>query len=385
MELNKQTIKKILWIIFFSVLMIACAMNFSAVVMILKKIISLLSPFILGIVIAFLLNLLLRPLEKGWLWLWRKSKHPDRVAKAKRPVCLVFCLLIFFGLLFAVFFIIVPQLADTIADFVSRLPKALQQLDTWWLGLQTKFDAYSIVLPEINLGQTDALDNLLGIVKDGGQALLNATVTVTSSIVSAVFDVIVGFVCSIYLLSGKERLCAQAKKLFSAILPQNRAAALFSFADRVNTTFTAFMTGQITEAFILGTLCLIGMLIFGFPYPLAIAVLICVSALIPVFGALIGTVIGALLILAISPAQAFWFVVFIIVLQQIEGNVIYPHVVGKSVGLPGIWVLLAVTVGGGAFGMIGMLLAVPTCSLIYISLTQFVRKRTKTEDGETPS
>ncbi len=379
MELNKQNTKKILGIILAAVLMVCAAVYFSEILAILKKIFSVLAPFIFGFCLAFVLNLILRPLEKLWARIWKKARRQELVRRTSRPVCLVLSIVLLLAFLFAVCFIVLPRLVETILDFVQRLPAALADLEAWWLSLQDSLDRFGIVLPQFSLGQqnTDMLDRLLDIVKNGGQALLDTTVNVTSAIASAVVDIVVGFVFSVYLLAGKERLKAQVKKLVSATLPETSAQTLFAFTGRANVTFTSFVTGQLTEAFILGMLCFIGMLIFGFPYASVISVLIGTMALIPIFGAFIGTVIGALLILAVAPIKALWFVVFILILQQIEGNVIYPHVVGKSVGLPGIWVLFAVTIGGSIFGVLGMLLAVPVFSIVYVLLREFAARRTK--------
>ena len=161
------------------------------------------------------------------------------------------------------------------------------------------------------------------------------------------------------------------------------AKKVIEFTNLTNKVFTKFVTGQLTEACIIGTLCLVGMLIFGMPYAVIISVLIGFTALIPIFGAFIGTAIGAFLILLESPIKALWFVIFIIVLQQLEGNLIYPKVVGKSVGLPGIWVLSAVTIGGGMFGIIGMLFSVPICSIVYVIFRRYVNRKCKTPEPQS--
>ncbi|MGN1319588.1 MAG: AI-2E family transporter, partial [Acutalibacteraceae bacterium] len=177
-------------------------------------------------------------------------------------------------------------------------------------------------------------------------------------------------------------LTRQANKIVRALFKPDNAKKLIDFTAMTNDIFTKFVTGQLTEACIIGSLCFIGMLIFGMPYAGIISVLIGFTALIPIFGAFIGTGIGAFLILLENPLKAFWFVVFIIVLQQLEGNLIYPRVVGKSVGLPGIWVLTAVTIGGGLFGVLGMLFSVPVCSVLYVLFRKFVNKRVKDENTQ---
>ena len=186
-------------------------------------------------------------------------------------------------------------------------------------------------------------------------------------------------------MAGKEKLCNQLDRVAHAYLKPDRYQRGKEIFQLTNRTFSNFVSGQVLEAIIIGTLCFIGMLIFRMPYAGPISVLVGFTALIPVFGAFIGTAIGALLILFLSPIKAFWFVIFIIVLQQFEGNVIYPRVVGKSVGLPGIWVLVAVTVGGGAFGFIGMLISVPVASLLYSLLRESVNRRNEQKASQTES
>ena len=204
---------------------------------------------------------------------------------------------------------------------------------------------------------------------------IDTTVNITTSIVAAMVDIVLGIVFAVYLLSQKEKLGKQAKKSTRAILGDERSKRFLDITSLANKVFTKFVTGQVTEACIIGVLCFIGMLIFRMPYAAIISVLVGFTALIPIFGAFIGTGIGAFLILLESPIKAIWFVLFIIVLQQLEGNLIYPRVVGKSVGLPPIWVLAAVTIGGGLFGIPGMLFGVPVCSVMYVLFKEFVNKQ----------
>lgn len=377
MDLDRRSIKKILFIIFVSIVMVCAILNFNAVLAMIGHVFSILTPFIVGLCLAFLINLILRPMERRWMKIWRKPKRRAVAERAKRPICLVLSILIVLGIVFAVCFIILPQLTRTVADIVNMMPGYLKRLDSWWENLRKELEQYSVMLPQISLAQNDVLGRLGDWLASGWQSIFDKTIGVTASIASGVFDFVVGFAFSIYLLAGKERLLAQLRKLILAVIPQKKAAALFVYAEKINSIFNSFVTGQLTEAVIIGLLCFVGMLIFRMPYAPAVSVLVGVTALIPVFGAFIGTAIGALLILAISPVKALWFVIFIIVLQQLEGNIIYPHVVGKSVGLPGIWVLFAVSVGGSAFGVVGMLLSVPVCSILYLSLTEFVQKKLK--------
>jgi len=191
---------------------------------------------------------------------------------------------------------------------------------------------------------------------------------------SGVINLFMGFVFAIYMLLQKEKLIKQFKKLFKAYLPEDKSRKLFYIGTITNDTFKKFFGGQFIEAVLLGILCFIGMTIFKMPYALTISVVIGVTALIPVFGAFFGTIIGAILILAVNPTQAFWFVIYIVVIQQIDGNFIYPKVVGDSVGLPGIWVMLAVIVGGNSLGIVGMLIGVPVASIVYKLVKEYVNR-----------
>ena len=213
--------------------------------------------------------------------------------------------------------------------------------------------------------------------------MLDTTVTVTTSIVSAIVNVVLGVVFAIYLLAQKENLIRQTNKVVHTIFKSEVADRLERLAKLVHSVFTKFVTGQLTEAVIIAVLCFIGMLIFRMPYAGMVSVLIGFTALIPMFGAFIGTAIGAFLILFESPVKAIWFVVFIIILQQLENNLIYPKVVGKSVGLPGIWVLCAVTIGGSAFGILGMLFSVPICSVMYVLFKNYINRKNGTVNSDT--
>lgn len=339
---------------------------------------SLISPFILGFCFAFVINVLMRPLEKVFDKIFKKCKETKR-AKARRPVCLILSTVIIIGLLFALVFMIIPEFVNALQTLIKSVPQYVAQVEIWAEKLMAFAESHGISLPEMSFNYDKILDTLKNLINNSG--IVDKTINFTGSIVSGVVNLIVAIAFCLYLLAQKERLSAQLKKLLQAFLPKkndvDRLVNLVEIADR---TFTSFITGQLTEAVIIGVLCFIGMLIFKMPYAAVISVLVGFTALIPVFGAFIGTAIGALLILFDNPMKALWFVVFIVVLQQLEGNLIYPKVVGKSVGLPGIWVLVAVTLGGTAGGITGILLSVPLCSVIYNLLAHLVKVRLKKKD-----
>lgn len=372
LELNKRSVKRILLIITFTVLLIWGVYNHKQLGEILLGLYSLISPFVIGLCIAYIVNVLLRPIENLWMKLLnkRKGKWPE---KLKRPLCLLLTILLVIGIILAIVLIIMPELRDSVASLIDMIPSYAEEVQRWWVSLSTFLDKYSIDLPEFDFKP----DKLIDILKDGGTVLFNTTASVAGSIVTAVMNFVIAFAFSIYILAKKETLKRQSMKVLTAVMKPEKLDKLLNLLRLANKTFTNFITGQLTEAVIIGVLCFIGMTIFRMPYAPAISVLVGFTALIPVFGAFIGTAVGAFLILLVKPIQAVWFVIFIIVLQQFEGNLIYPKVVGKSVGLPGIWVLVAVTVGGNAMGVMGMLISVPLCSVLYAVSREAVNNKLK--------
>ena len=364
-------------------LLIACGVtlvwwlvnHFDLLLNILDTVLGILSPILIGLVLAFVLNLLLVPLERLWNKLFLKENSKPIVKKLRRPVCLLLSFLIVLGVIFAVCFVVIPKLGSTVVDMVNTITAYVKTLDVRYDDLRATLEQYAITLPEIDLSKNDLLTKVTDLVAKGGSALLNTTLSVTTSVLSAVVDLLMGVVFSVYILAQKETLGRQIKRLLYALFPEKRVTPFLAFLGRVSRTFSQFVTGQTIEAVILGTLVFLGMLILRLPYAPVIAVLVGVTALIPILGSWIGAIVGALLILPVSFMQAIWFVVFLIVLQQIEGNLIYPHVVGKSVGLPGIWVFFAVIVGSGLGGIAGMLLGVPVCAVIYDETRRAMRKK----------
>ena len=349
--------------------------HFDLLLNILDTILGILSPILIGLILAFVLNLLLSPLERLWDKLFLKENSRPIVKKLRRPICLLLSFLIVLGIIFAVCFVVIPKLGSTVVDMVNTISAYVKTLDVRYDDLRATLEQYAITLPEIDLGKNDLLTKITDLLAKGGSALLNTTISVTTSVLSAVVNLLMGVVFSVYILAQKETLGRQIKRLLYAVFPEKRVTPFLAFLSRVSRTFSQFVTGQTIEAVILGTLVLLGMLILRLPFAPVIAVLVGVTALIPILGSWIGAIVGALLILPSSFMQAIWFVVFLIVLQQIEGNLIYPHVVGKSVGLPGIWVFFAVIVGSGLGGIAGMLLGVPVCAVIYDEVRRAMRKR----------
>lgn len=361
MELSKKTVKRILLIITFTVVLIWGIYNHKLLLNYLSSVYALIRPFVIGLCMAYVVNVIMRPIERMWMKALSKCKG-KWVKKLKRPICLLLSILLIIGIILAVVFLIMPELSDSVASLVSMIPSYADEIEGWWDALSARLVKYGVDLPQFSF----ETDKLIDFLKDGGTAVINTTLSATTSIVTAVINFVLALVFSVYVLAQKETLKRQSEKVLARIMKPEHKKKLLALLALVNRTFTNFITGQLTEAVIIGALCFIGMAIFSMPYAPAISVLVGFTALIPVFGAFIGTAIGAFLILLVKPIQALWFIVFIIVLQQFEGNLIYPKVVGKSVGLPGIWVLVAVTIGGNAMGVIGMLISVPLCSVLYV-------------------
>lgn len=372
-ELSSVNFKKILTLIV-AVLFIQWALNrHETVVSFIKVLISVFSPIIIGFCIAFIINILLNPAEKLWEKMFEKKTN--KLRKFKRPVCLILSTMIVGGLLFSLMFMVIPIFRDTLKTFTDSLPLYINNLESFLNNVAKWLESYGYEIPELNLNADKIIQQVSDFFAKNGYNLFGKTLGITTSIFTGIVDFLLAFAFSMYMLAFKERLCSFIKKSLYAFVPGNKAKKTEKLVSFIGRTFTGFITGQLTEAVIIGVLCCIGMLIFRIPYAPVISVLIAVTALIPVVGAFIGTGIGAFLILLVSPVKALWFIIFIVILQQIETNLIYPKVVGKSVGLPGILVLASVTVAGGLFGMIGMLISVPVCSILYTILREFINKK----------
>ena len=374
MELNKKTMQRIMLLITFAVLLFWGLYNISTIGGLFSNLFSLLAPLLIGICIAFVLNLMMVALERLWDRALSRWNSPWN-CKLKRPVCLTLTMVLFLGIIFAIFFILIPRLEEAGTTMVANIPTYVAQIQAWWTNLSDFASEHGVTLPELSLNAENVKETITGFLQEKGDSVVNTTLNITTSIVGALVNVLLALVFSLYLLAQKETLIAQSKRLLRRILPRKAADRLLSLLSLTNDAFSSFVTGQVTEAFILGTLCCLGMLILRLPYALPVSVIIAALSLIPIFGAWIGAATGAFLIVFQSPIKALTFLIFLLILQQVEGNLIYPKVVGKSVGLPGLWVLAAVTIGGGAFGVLGMLLGVPVCSVIYTLLQTYIRSK----------
>ena len=343
--------------------------NLDAVLHFLGKVLALFTPFLIGGAIAFLINVVLRPLECCWNRVCRKAP-----AKLTRPVCLTVSTVLIFGTLFAVVFMMLPSLRKSCDEFIQNIPVYVEEIGWWGAGVVQFAAKYNIVLPEYAIDSDLLIEKVTALISDEKSGILTVTWDAATSVLSVLVEVFLGLVFALYLLAKKEVVAAHLKKLVVTVLPQKKAQRLLSIASLTNQTFTNFVSGQLTEAVIIGVLCFFGMLILRIPYAGAVSVFVAVTALVPMFGAWIGGGLGAFLILLAEPGKALWFIIFLLVLQQVEGNLIYPKVVGKSVGLPGLLVLMAVTIGGEAFGILGVLFSVPVCAVLFSLYLEFMKK-----------
>ena len=368
--MKDKTRKDIIIIISYIALVIFALVNFSKIFTFLGKVISLFSPFLLGIILAFVLNVLNNFIEKK---IFGKIKPSKIWNKIKRPLCITLSLILVFLTIFFVMNLLIPQLKNSASLFTDTLPAYKEDI----IGILNKFDIDESTVNKVG----EYLDNfgkvITDYIKGNSKDVITVTTEVATSVVNIISKGIITLVFAIYMIAQKETLSRQINKVMKAYLKPKTINKINTVGTLANKTFSNFVTGQCLEALIFGSLVFVGMLIFRFPYASTIGVLLGFTALIPIFGAFIGTAIGFILIMMVSPVKAILFVVFIIVLQQIEGNLIYPRVVGKSIGLPGMWVLLSVTVGGSIGGILGMLIATPLCSLLYALFTKVVNDRLK--------
>ncbi len=368
MDLNKKNMKNLMILIVFAVLVLVGVQrieNLAAGFVFLMRIVF---PFILGGAMAFILNIPMHFLE-GRLFAKAKKK------KLVRPVSLVLSILFVVAILQIVLVVVIPEIAATFAGISKNIEAFLPKLEQWLTEAFPDSEQLEMWIESLEFNWDKILQSAVNFLKNGAGNVLSSTVTVAKTVISSLMNFFVGFVFACYILLQKEKLSVQVKKVLYAFLPRHAVEKTLQVAALSYKTFSSFVTGQCLEAVILGTMFFVSMSVLRFPYALLVGVLIAFTALIPIFGAFIGCVLGTFLILVSNPVQAIGFVILFFVLQQVEGNLIYPHVVGGSVGLPSIWVLVAVTVGGSLMGVVGMLIFIPLSSVLYALFKGWVHKR----------
>ena len=355
MDLNKKNMKNIMLLIVFAVLLYVCVQKINSVAEGFMFVVGILIPFVAGGIMAFILNVPMSAIERR---LFGALKQHKRARRAARPVSLVLAILLVVGIILVVMLVLIPEMGRTFASISVNIERALHDLQKW--GIQTFQDNKQMEewIQTLEFNWDSIIQTAIDFLKNGAGSVLTSTFSVARTVINYLVNFFIGFV-------------------LYAFLPENAVQKTLDVASLSYRTFSNFVTGQCLEAVILGTMFFVVMSIFQFPYALLIGVVIAFTALIPIFGAFIGCVIGAFLILVVNPMKALMFIILFLVLQQIEGNLIYPHVVGGSVGLPSIWVLLAVTVGGSLMGVLGMLIFIPLFSVLYALFREFVYKRLK--------
>ena len=378
MDLSKMSIKKIRELIVFTALLVVALWKFDVVLSGLKTIWDIIFPFVLGGAIAFLTNVPMSFLEKK---IFENVKKKNKIVrKLKRPISLILTIVLVVGVIALVMFGVIPQLTRTMGTLVTSINDFIPQMQSWIGEFFHNNQEIMNLVDQIEFDPDQAIKWGISLLGNGAGNMMNTTMSAVGSIVSGVATFFIAFSFACYILFQKEKLHIQIRKVFFAFLPRQKADTFLKVCSLTYRTFANFLAGQCLEAVILGSMFVVTLSILRMPYALLIGILIAFTALIPIFGAFIGCAVGSFLIFMVNPQQAILFVIVFLVLQQIEGNLIYPHVVGESVGLPSIWVLAAVTLGGNLMGIVGMLVFIPLLSVLYTIFREFVYLRLKKQN-----
>ena len=394
MKLDKENTKQILKIVIIAIIVLVALLNIGPVWNVVKLALSILSPFIWGLAIAFILNIFMTLYENKLFKLGQKkkggklkneykspnySKHTQvdntkkvkKKSKLERGLSITLSIITVVAVITIILILIIPQFVEVISNFIGNIPNYLEDLKVFAINTTEQFPEINDFIQGITIDTEALKEGIMNLSKN----VLDITINQISSLLSNIVNFFIAIVFAVYILANKEELKVQAKKFVYARVDEEKADYIIKVCRLARDSFRSFLTGQAKEAVILGTLCAIGMLILDIPYAGPIGALTALTAFIPIVGAFIGGFVGAVLIVAVDPFKALIFIIFIIVLQQIEGNLIYPHVVGKNIGLPSIWVLVAITIGGSLFGIMGMIVGLPILSIIYAIVTENTNKK----------
>ncbi|HIT67813.1 MAG TPA: AI-2E family transporter [Candidatus Merdisoma merdipullorum] len=374
MNLDRENMKKLMFLITFTIILLVGVQRLDVVLGTLDVLWTIFFPFVLGAAIAFLLNVPMSFMEKRLFGEEKKEKWKRKLA---RPLSLLLTIVLVMAVIALVIFVVVPELSSTVSSLAAQIEAALPKAQSWLESTFRDNEQVSAWIDSQEVNWEAMVQTALNMLQTGAGSVLASTVVVARGIINALYTFIISVIFACYVLVQKEKLSVQAQKLLRAVFPEKHADRITYIFSLSYSTFTNFITGQCLEAAILGTMFFVVMSVLKFPYALLVGVLVAFTALIPIFGAFIGCAIGAFLILVVNPMRALAFIILFLVLQQIEGNLIYPHVVGNSVGLPSIWVLVAVTVGGNLMGIAGMLVFIPITSVLYTLLREWVYRRLK--------
>lgn len=374
MQLDKENIKKIRWLIAFAILLYLGVQNLHIVISTVRVLLGFLFPFIIGFGIAFILNIPMKFIEHH---LFGKALKQEKktAPKLARPVSLVLSICFVICIIVIVMLVVVPELGATFVNIAKKIEENIPVFQKWIDNVFGNNPEVVKWAQSLDIEPGKIIDSVLSVLKNGVNNIVSSTVSITMGLLTTAMNVSIGFVFACYVLLQKEKLLQQIKKAMYAMFPEKPVRYLTHVWNLANRIFSSFITGQCIEAVILGSMFFVSMTILHFPYAMLVGVLISFTALIPLFGGIIGCWVAFFLILMISPVKAVLFLGLFLILQQIEGNLIYPHVVGGSVGLPSIWVLVAVTLGGSLMGIAGMLIFIPTVSVIYTLFREWVYAR----------
>lgn len=365
-KLKDITLKNMLILMTYCAFLILCLIYFQDIVSVIGEFFSILQPFIIGFALAFIFNIPMKHLIK---------KLPIQNEKTKKNVAALLSIALVLGVVVIALLVILPQIISNVRTLISNLPETFGQLQNWLTQITNQGLLSSDIASQIEDFQKNFANKIVSQVTMWAPSIALGVTHVTGTLV----NVFMGVVMAIYMLFSKDTLLRQVKKVGHAFLDEKRFNQVSEVCQLTSTTFENFLAGQLVEACILGILCYIGCVILDIPYASIASLVIGMTNIIPYFGPIIGAVISCILIVFVSPVKAVIFLIFSTLLQQFESNLIYPHVVGNSVGLSALWVLFAVTVGGGLFGIIGMVFGLPTFSVIYELMKRIVNKRLRTK------
>ena len=364
-QLDKLVIKYILFI----AVVVLGLLNYQTIFSFINTIWVAFIPITIGAMLAYVLNIIMRFIERYY---FPESKNPW-VKRSRRPVSLFGAIIVVILVVAFVLNLVIPQLVDVIMEIVDVIPLVFEKIRQFIISHEQAFPPLADAAEKVNW--QDVVSRIVSVANEISSKLIGSTLSTLGSTVSFVVNGVLSLMIAIYILLSKEKLGQQFKRVASTYLPRKWYDRLIYVMSITDESFTGFITGQLIEALVVGILVTLGMMIFQFPYATMMGALTGVTALIPVLGAYISGVVGFLLIFVQSPIQALAFIVFITVLQQLEGNLIYPKVVGDQLGLPGIWVLVSITVGGALLGLTGMLISVPIAASLYKLLKNDVVRR----------
>ena len=375
---KNETVRKYIFIGSFLIIFYLVLNNLSDMATVLGNIIGIFSPFLLGAAIAYILNV---PISRLETHLFKKPKYQtDKWAGRRRGLSMLIVITLTIVAIVIILITVIPDLSRTLVSLAHQAPEGMEKLSKWLVKQTAKYPKVSEKVVEYTKNWEKALEPAFNLLASKGLSIISGGFGFISGVVSSVTSFFIGIIFSLYLLAGKERLSRQGRQIVYSSLAPEKADKVMSILRLANRTFSNFISGQCLDALLLGCEFIIIMTVTGMPYALLISILIMILALIPIIGAFIGLGIGVILILLVSPIKALIFAIMFTVIQQIDANLVYPHIVGNQVGLPGMWVLMSVTVGGSLFGLVGMLVLIPIASVIYAIFREHVNKKLKEKE-----